>query len=568
MNIPLAQLKTLIVQSGIVAEKDFDKAYNESVRTGKDVSDILIAYGLLTKDYLTELLATYYRVPCIKLAGLNIDQSVLGLISEEMARTKNVIIFERDKTSIKVAMVDPSDLQTIEYLEQLSKLIVKPYLATPDDLKYAFSQYRKAITEDFQKVIEENVKASIKIKGLELQKAAGELPIVAISDNLISYAASLNASDIHLEILPEEVLVRFRVDGILREITRMAREIHSALVARIKILASLQIDEHNRSQDGRFKYKRGEEIFDIRVSIMPTMYGEKVAMRLLTGSIKPMSFSQLGMNDDMVKTLELNISKTYGMILATGPTGSGKTTTLYAILNRLNRPEVNIVTVEDPIEYELKYVNQTQVNIKAGIDFASGLRAFLRQDPNIMMVGEIRDPDTANISVNAALTGHIVLSTLHTSDAPTTVPRLIDLGVPPFLVAATVNAAMAQRLVRRICKDCVESYQAPDAVKITIENQLKLLGKNISKVQAPKTLYHGKGCQACNYTGYRGQVAIYELLNIDEKTREFIQSKEFSLDGLKKLAADNGMRTMFEDGLSKAELGITTIEEVLRVIRE
>jgi type IV pilus assembly protein PilB len=562
------QLKTILVSGGLIKEANFNAALNESIRTGKNPVEILISQGLLTRDYFLELLADFLHVPRVKLTGQKIEHNILTLISEEISRSRNVVIFGQEKNILKAGMIDPSDLGTIEYLEKLLGRPIKPYLIDVDDLNYALAQYREALTLDFQKVIEENIKASLKLSNLSLEKVAEEMPIVAISDNLISYAASLNASDIHLEILADEVLVRFRVDGILREITRMAKEIHPALVARIKILAGLQIDEHSRSQDGRFKYKRGEEVFDIRVSVMPTMYGEKVAMRLLTGSTKPMSFSQLGMDEEMIKILEANISKTYGMILATGPTGSGKTTTLYAILNRLNRPEVNIVTIEDPIEYELKYVNQTQVNPKAGIDFSSGLRALLRQDPNIIMVGEIRDSDTANISVNAALTGHLLLSTLHTNDAATAVPRLIDLGVPPFLVSATLNAAIAQRLVRRICKNCIESYEVTEPIREAISSQLKLLNRDVSRLNLPKQLYRGKGCQACNFTGYRGQVAIYEIFNVDEKIREFIQSKNFSLDGLKKLGAERGMKTMFEDGLNKAQLGITTIEEVLRVIRE
>jgi len=569
MHIPTNQLKSLILQTGLISEKDIDKALAESSRTGKDPVDILISGGLLTTDYFAEVLSNYFYVPRIRLIGQKIDKACLTLISEDVARSRNTVIFEQAGNVLKVAMVDPSDLQTIEYIEKMTGRSVKPYLAVYDDLRYAFSQYRQAMTDDFQKIIEENIKASSKIVGLEAQKAANEMPIMAISDNLISYAASLNASDIHLEILAEEVLVRFRIDGILREMTRMAKEIHPALLARIKILGSLQLDEHSKPQDGRFRYKKGEEIFDIRISILPTMYGEKVVMRLLLGSLKPMSFEQLGMSEEMTKILENNISKSYGMILATGPTGSGKTTSLYSVLNRLNRPEVNIVTVEDPIEYELKYVNQTQVNVRAGIDFASGLRSILRQDPNVIMVGEIRDPDTANIAVNAALTGHLVLSTLHTNDAVTSVPRLVDLGVPAFLVAATINAAMAQRLVRRVCKSCIESYPVPEAIRSMIEDQFRLLGKNINKNQLPKTLFHGKGCSVCGHTGYKGQLAIYEMFNIDEKMREYIQAnKNFSLDELKKMASVNGMKTMFEDGLDKSVLGSTTIEEVLRVIRE
>jgi type II secretory ATPase GspE/PulE/Tfp pilus assembly ATPase PilB-like protein len=339
-------------------------------------------------------------------------------------------------------------------------------------------------------------------------------------------------------------------------------------VARIKILSNLQIDEHNKPQDGRLKYKYADTIFDIRVAIMPTMYGEKVEMRLLTSSTKPMGFQELGMLEDTIKIVENNITKTNGMILITGPTGCGKTTTLYAILNKLNRPEVNIVTIEDPIEYELKYVNQTQVNPKAGIEFATGLRAFLRQDPNIIMVGEIRDKETAEIAVHAALTGHLVLSTLHTNDSPTAIPRLIDMGIPPFLLSATLNLVIAQRLVRKICSECIESYEPPQSIYKIIDNQLKIIKGEFAKPFRPKLLYHGKGCSSCNFTGYRGRLAIYESFDVDEKVRAYIQRTDFSLDGLRKIAFAEGTKTMFEDGLAKAELGQTTIEEVMRVIKE
>jgi len=339
-------------------------------------------------------------------------------------------------------------------------------------------------------------------------------------------------------------------------------------VARVKILSGLQIDEHNRAQDGRFKYQKGDDIFDIRVSILPTFYGEKINMRLLLGALKPLSFEELGMQKEAVEIMQDNVKRSYGMILVTGPTGSGKTTTLYSVLSQLNRPEVNIVTIEDPIEYELKYVNQIQVNVKAGLDFANGLRSILRQDPNIIMVGEIRDADTASIAVNAALTGHLVLSTLHTNDATTAVPRLLDLGVQQFLVAATVNAVVAQRLVRRICKNCIQSYKVPNETKLQIERQFKNSPFKKKSYTIPNELYRGAGCKACNNTGYKGRVAVYEIFNVSEEMRNFMQSPNFSLDGLREIAGRSGMSTLFEDGIAKAQLGLTSIEEVFRVIKE
>jgi len=568
MDLPLDALKSLILGTGLVSEKDFDNTVKEAQRTEKDVVDVLVSRSYITRDYYAEMLAQYFKVPRVKLIGEKIPKEILNLIPEEIARTRNVIVFNKSDNTISVGMLDPANLEALEFLEKYTGYFVKPYLALEEDLQSIFAQYGQVVSSDFQKTIQESIQASLKLKGVEAEKAATEFPIVSLTDNLISYAASLRSTDIHIEPLADEVLIRFRIDGVLREIIRLAKEIHPAIVARIKILSDLQIDEHNKPQDGRLKYKYADTIFDIRVAIMPTMYGEKVEMRLLTSSTKPMSFQELGMLEDTIKIVENNITKTNGMVLITGPTGCGKTTTLYAMLNKLNRQEVNIVTIEDPIEYELKYVNQTQVNPKAGIEFATGLRAFLRQDPNIIMVGEIRDKETAEIAVHAALTGHLVLSTLHTNDSPTAIPRLIDMGIPPFLLSATLNLIIAQRLVRKICSECIESYEPPQSIYQTIDNQLKIIKGEFVKPFRPKLLYRGKGCPSCNFTGYRGRLAIYESFDVDEKVRAYIQRTDFSLDGLKKIAFSEGTKTMFEDGLVKAELGQTSIEEVMRVIKE
>jgi len=395
-----------------------------------------------------------------------------------------------------------------------------------------------------------------------------EVPIIAITDNIISYAVSLRASDIHIEALENEILVRYRVDGILHEIIRMQKQILPAIVARFKILAAMKLDEHSRPQDGRFRYKIGNDTLDIRASILPTMYGEKVEMRLLMTAAHVLSFEELGMLPDTIEAITNNVAKSYGVVLVTGPTGSGKSTTLYSVLNILNRPEVNIITVEDPIEYDMKYINQTQVNDAAGISFASALRSILRQDPNVIMVGEIRDQETAEISVHAALTGHLVLSSLHTNDAPTAIPRMMDMGVEPFLISAVVNAALAQRLVRRICMDCRHSYEITPDVEMAIASQLKDLGIPDQAVKIPRTLFKGKGCAVCGGTGYRGRLGIFEMLEVNEKVRSYIVDPEFRLDKLRVIARENGMRSMFEDGLLKVSQGSTTIEEVMRVIRE
>jgi len=387
-------------------------------------------------------------------------------------------------------------------------------------------------------------------------------------DNLMAYAVSSRASDVHFEILDDVVMIRFRIDGILHEIIRMPKEVHPAVVARIKILSSLRVDEHSRPQDGRFRYKTGETIIDVRVSIITTFYGEKVVLRLLSATQRPLSLAEIGMFDRYSKIVEEAIEKTYGMVLVCGPTGSGKTTTLYSILNMLNRPEVNVVSIEDPIEYDMRYVNQMQVNVAAGITFANGLRSILRQDPNIVLVGEIRDGETANIAIQAAMTGHLVLSSLHTNDAATAVPRLIDMEVPPFLVAAVLNNVVAQRLVRRVHLDCIESYVPDKAVLENIRKQLVAIGIDPASMKLPKTFYRGKGCPGCGHTGYVGRIAIFEVLNFSEEVRKLVISADFNLDNLRNLSRKLGMETMFEDGLKKVERGITTIEEVFRVIQE
>ena len=568
MKIALQILKPLLLQTNLVTEEQFNKALELSKRTGQSVSDLLISQGVITQDYLIDLLSKFFNTPRVKISGKEINSEFLNLIPEDIARARNAIIFDKKDDYIYLAVTDPTDLESINFIQRYTNLSAKVFLTTDDDLKSAFALYRKQLTENFANIIEDNLRKVSIIEGMNLTDAASEMPIVSLFDTIVIYAYSLSASDIHIERLSDAILIRFRVDGILREIVRLPQEIHNAIVARVKILAGLQIDEHYRAQDGRFKYQKGDDAFDVRVSILPTFYGEKIDMRLLLGSIKPMSFEELGMEKDTIEVMDANVKRSYGMILVTGPTGSGKTTTLYSVLSKLNRPEVNIVTVEDPIEYELRYINQVQVNTKSGLDFANGLRSILRQDPNIIMVGEIRDSETAAIATNAALTGHLVLSTLHTNDATTAIPRLFDLGVQPFLVSATINAVIAQRLVRKICRNCIESYKLPNETKSAIERQFKNSSLKKKNYSVPAELYRGKGCKICNYTGYKGRVAIYEIFNVTEDMRIFIQSPEFSLDGLREIAGKYNMVSLFEDGVRKAQTGQTSIEEVFRVIKE
>lgn len=570
ISLPLSKLRDILAAPGIVSNETLEELYEEAERQKQNVINLIISQGLVKEDRLYTLIANSLGVEKINLGALKIQEDVLRLLPQDIAERRRVVLFRKETDgTLDVAMEDPADLGTVDFLKLRLKAQIKPFLATEDELNRGFILYQRQLTFDFKKVIEESIAASLASKTKDnLKEAAIDLPIVAIVDNLLAYAASSRASDIHFEVLDDAVLIRYRIDGILHEVIRMPKEVHPAVVARVKLLSLLRVDEHTHPQDGRFRHKVGNQVIDIRVSVIPTYYGEKVEMRLLSASQKPLSLNELGMFDDTIKMLEDSFTKSYGMIAVCGPTGAGKTTTLYSILNILNRPGVNIVTVEDPIEYDIRYVNQMQVNVAAGITFASGLRSILRQDPNIIMIGEIRDAETASIAVQSALTGHLVLSSLHTNDAPTAIPRLIDMDVMPFLVASVLNAISSQRLARRTHVDCIESYTPDAELILNVSNQVKAMGLDPQKARVPKMFYRGKGCAACDNTGYLGRLGIFEVLKVTEKIRALIMSPDFNLDDLRKRAAVEGMMTMFEDGLRKVELGLTTIDEVFRVIRE
>jgi len=569
-KIPDDKLKPVLIGDGLITEERFDENLAEARRLGMNITDILISRSVIPASYIERAIGKYLGVPAANLDTGSIDGEILNLLPEDVSRQRRVVLFgKEDDGSLSAAMEDPTDLSTIQFLERLLKIEVKPYLAASDDLNKGFSLYSKATAANFEKIIEDNIKAStqIEVKG---EEAASELPIVAILDNLLAYAMSSRASDIHLEVFDEFILIRYRIDGVLHEVLRIPKAVHPAILARIKLLGGMRIDEHSKPQDGRFRYKIGSDMIDLRVSIIPTFYGEKAEMRLLPSSIRPLSFEELGMLNDTSEILRKAIKKSYGMVIVCGPTGSGKTTTLYSVLNVLNRPEVNIVTVEDPVEYDIQYVNQTQINPAAGITFANGLRAILRQDPNVIMVGEIRDGETASIAVQSSLTGHLVISSLHTNDAPTAIPRLFDMDVEPFLASAVLNAVLAQRLVRKIHMDCIESYEPDEKTVISIRSQLKQLDLPDAEIdrRVPGRLYRGAGCEADGHTGYQGRLGIYEILDITEEVRKVIAAPGFSLGELKNIARQQGAITMFEDGLRKVERGITTIDEVFRVIQD
>lgn len=552
---------------------DLKKAEAKAEKNHLSLVDVLVSDGLVDENALYEKYATYLEIPFISLKNKEIKKEVLALIPGPVAGTHQVIAFEQNTNKLSLAMTDPTDIQTIEFLHRKTGLEPIIFLTTPTELKEALRRYHAELKDDLRVIQEGNEESAA---GGDLKKAAQELPVINIVNSVLEHAVYEGASDIHIEPAEKEVVIRYRIDGILKPIMTLPKNIQNGITARIKILSNLKLDEHMIPQDGRFKIQVQDERLAFRVSVLPVYDGEKIVMRLLHEGAKPLTLDQLGFLDKERAIVESAIKKPHGMILVTGPTGSGKTTTLYTILGILNQPGVNISTVEDPIEYRMAGVNQSQINPKVGFTFAGGLRALLRQDPNIIMVGEIRDQETAEIAINAAMTGHLVLSTLHTNDAPTALPRLIDMGVPPFLVAFTANIIVAQRLVRKICPHCKKEYALDktaqaELAKVFDTKKLNALFKENIKEKNKKlgdmVFYKGAGCSRCGDTGYKGRLGIYEILEINEALTKKINERD-TADDIKEFARNNGMLTMLEDGLIKARMGATTISEILRVTKE
>lgn len=553
------------------------KGYAEKAKKlDKELEEYLSHEGIIDEIKLYTEAAKIMEVPFIEIKGKEIKKETLNLVPAPIAQTHNIIAFDKSSSEIKLATLDPQDIQTIEFLHRKTGLTPKVYLTNPEGIKDAIRRYHADLESDV--AITQLASGEEAAEG-DLKKAAEELPIINIVNSILEHAVYEGASDIHIEPTEKAVTVRYRVDGILHNVMSLPKTVKSGIIARIKILSNLKIDEHMKPQDGRFKIKIQDEKLAFRVSIIPVYDGEKIVMRILHEGQKPLTLDQLGFLPKAKKLVEQSISKPHGTIMVTGPTGSGKTTTLYSILGILNKPDVNISTIEDPIEYHVDGINQSQINPKADFTFASGLRAFLRQDPDIIMVGEIRDQETAEIAIHAAMTGHLVLSTLHTNDAPTTIPRLLDMGVPPFLVAFTTNIIVAQRLVRKICEKCkkefhlekkaiVELQKSTDVKKMStlFKNHDIKMGKGEKNLQT-MSFYRGEGCRHCGKTGYKGRMGIYEVMEIDETMIKKINERASAAE-IKDHARKNDMVTMLEDGLVKAKQGITTIEEILRVTKE
>ncbi|KKP59871.1 MAG: Type 4 fimbrial assembly protein PilB [Candidatus Gottesmanbacteria bacterium GW2011_GWA1_34_13] len=551
-------LREIILKSGFVSPADFDEAVKTSNELGKTITDVLVYRGLISEEAMGQLVAQHYKVPYINLTHKTASKEALASIPEEAANAFHMFPFSIENGVLHLALEDPSDIEAKEFAKRKTGLNLKIYYAITPDMTRSLGQYKHNIKEVFTKIIEENIQKNVSKK--EAVEQAEDLPVIKILDTILEYAVVEGASDVHFEALELVFLIRFRIDGILHDILEMPKSIHQAIVARIKILSQLKIDEHRIPQDGRFKIKIKENIIAFRVSILPAFYGENIVLRILPETARPLSLEELGVTGHNLELVKTSIKKPHGMILVTGPTGSGKTTTLYSILTILNTTDVKITTVEDPVEYGIRRVNQIQINPAAGLTFATGMRSLLRHDPDIVMVGEIRDKETAEMAIQSALTGHLVLSTLHTNDASSTIPRFLDMGAEGFLVASTVNLVVAQRLVRKICTNCIESYKPS-------EELIKYLSSFIDAKNAGQNFYRGKGCNECGMKGYKGRIGIYECLEVNEEIRQLIV-KRTSAEEINKAALGNKMIPLLQDGINKASGGITTIEEVLRVVRE
>jgi len=583
MKVYPEQLKAFLLDAGLIKEAQFDAVQKKAESTHQKVGDVLVSEGLIPEGELIKLEAYILGVPFVNLEKETILPEVLKIVPEPIARSHNIIAFRKKGNNLEVAMLDPEDLRTIEFIKKKEPgLKILPRLTTPDSIKNVLRQYQKTLEVEFGEIIKKEVGEIRSIKEEEkteekeeLLKVAKELPVIKIVDTLMKHAILQRASDIHIEPQEKEVIVRYRIDGILHDAMTLPKAVSSGIVARIKVLSNLKLDEHRLPQDGRFKIETEDYKYSVRVSALPVFDGEKIVMRLLSETTKALTLEALGLMGESLERVQENLRKPVGMILVTGPTGSGKTTSLYAMVEILNTPDVNISTIEDPVEYRMPRVNQTQVNSKIGLTFASGLRTLVRQDPDILMVGEIRDEETVNLAINAALTGHLVLSTLHTNDAAGTLPRLIDMKAEPFLIASTLEVIIAQRLVRKLCKE-KEKYTLKDAeIKdlrkyCDLDSILKILKEE--KIVKPKTLfkevvfYRPKLTKEC-LEGYAGRIGIFEVLPVTETIKELIVKKATS-DQIMVQAQKEGMRTMIEDGFVKASQGITSIEEVLRVIIE
>ncbi len=560
----------LLFEDGTLSQDQYNDIKVKSALSGENVDSLLQKADMVPEEKYAEARAKLLSIPFIALGSLSFSPQAINFLPRAVVDRFQWIPFhydERTKT-ISIAMANPVDLEAISFVRQKTGFEVKAFAAVPSEVKIAIDQqYRQEIVGEVGAAVKETeeYRANEKvIDSTQIGQIIKEAPIAKIVATILEYAVSSRSSDVHIEPQEDRVRVRYRIDGILYDKLSLPKNVQEAVISRIKILSEMKIDEHRSPQDGRFTFKVGPEEVDLRISIIPTVSGEKIVMRLLRKSGGVPTLAELGLNGTGLKSLENAILKPHGIILVCGPTGSGKTTTLYSVLTKLNTPKVNIMSLEDPVEYQMAGVNQVQINPAVGLTFASGLRAFLRQDPNIILVGEIRDQETTELAMQAALTGPLVFSTLHTSSAAGALPRLLDLGAESFLLASTITAIVGQRIVRKICEDCKESY-TPTIQEIT---EIKtVLGNLLTTPDADIKLYKGRGCEKCGDSGYSGRIGAYEVLPASEKISHLILEHSDS-DTIEKEARVEGMITMMQDGYMKVIQGITTMEEVLRVAEE
>ena len=559
MPLTESQILSLVKKSGLLLLDESTIAKAEDFASKNRSSSLLsslVESGVITTEQIGTIIANHYNVPYVTLSKESIPADVAHIIPEKIARRQKAVAFARNADGVKVALSDPSNKDLLAMVARKTGERAIAYYANESEIEATIGLYQKALQNTIDELLAEYVKQATLYKG--------DLPIIKVVDELISAAYHDRSSDVHIEPEEKTSLIRFRIDGVLQDVLRVPREVHERIISRIKVLSSLRTDEHLSAQDGKMTEKMEEEDLDIRVSIIPVTQGEKAVLRLLSGHSRQYTLSDLGMDHNDLQKVTKAYNRSFGMILSTGPTGSGKTTSIYSILKILNTREKNIMTIEDPVEYRIQGANQVQVNAKTNLTFANGLRSILRQDPNVIFVGEIRDSETAGIAVNAALTGHLVLSTLHTNDAATTIPRLTDMKVEPFLVASTVNIIIAQRLVRQICSSC-KTEEKLQVSEILAHFPIELVQKHFGTA-TEVTVFKGTGCKICRNTGYSGRLGLFEVLEVTKEIRRLVAEKADS-DVIALAAIKEGMKTMLEDGLVKVASGATTLEEIVRVTK-
>ncbi len=553
------RLGEILVEAGLITSAQLEKALSAQNASGDRLGRVLVSQGLTTQEAISKAVASQMGIEYVNVQSVGIPEEVLTAVPEWLIRRHQVIPLRREGNTLVVGMVDPLDVVALDTVRRVAKLDLVPAAITPEGFQHAVNQY-PALEGTLDQVIQEIRPADVgeEEPGLDrLREIVEDAPVVRLVNLMLVQAVRQGASDVHVEPQEDRVRIRYRIDGTLYGVMTAPKHVQAATTSRIKIMANMNIAERRAPQDGRIELRVDNREIDLRVSSVPTVFGEKVVMRILDKRAALVGVDRLGLLGPDLPRFESLIAKPYGIILITGPTGSGKTTSLYAILNRLNKTDVNIITVEDPVEYQLAGISQVQINPKAGLTFATGLRSFLRQDPDIIMVGEIRDEETARIAIHAALTGHLVLSTLHTNDAPGAVARLADMGVEPFLVSSSVIGVVAQRLVRVLCPQCREAYTPP----VEVLERYRLIGPG----DPPPVIYRPRGCDRCNHIGYKGRIGLFEIMVMDDEVRALVV-RESSADVLKAAAVAAGMRTLHLDGVAKVLAGTTSLEELLRVV--